>query len=139
MVHTKVIAMLQRARVLLILLFGATSAASAETIVREFSGSGTEETRSFTVQGPWIANWRVWQDYGDRDVANIEIFLYDAATGRYLGRITEQRGDAVGDRLIDDSGRFHFRIVSRSHRWEVTVIDIDEAEARRLRRDAGGR
>ncbi len=131
--------MAKRAWLFFILLFGAMSAASAEIVVREFSGSGTQETRSFSVQGPWIANWRVWQDYGDRDVANIEIFLYDAASGRYLGRITEQRGDAVGDRLLDDSGRFHFRVVTRSHRWELTVIQIDEDEARRLRRDAGGR
>lgn len=101
--------------------------ASSKQLVRTFSGTGNTTTATFSVESPWILDWRLDGDY-DSMVA-LDISLVEARTGRHVGRVlhTKRRGNGV--KMFTEAGRYQLRISSTLARWTVKVEQLTEQEA----------
>ena len=101
--------------------------AAAETLVREFSGSRTTQTAEFEVQAPWLIDWRVNSEY--EDSMGLAIVLQNEPSRTHAGTImkTKYRGDGL--RLMNEGGRFSFKVDSVMADWTIKVIQLTPAEA----------
>ena len=116
----------------LTLLAVVATPATAGELVREFKGSGDSTTAAFSVQSPWILDWRLDSDY-DYLIA-LDIVLIDAATGQFIGGVKSGTRNNVsyrsnGVRLFHTSGRFKLRISSSLARWTLKIEQLTEEEA----------
>ncbi|MEO1582382.1 MAG: hypothetical protein AAFR91_11080 [Pseudomonadota bacterium] len=110
------------------ILLGINSApAFSEEEIARFKGRNNGETRTFTVDGPWLLDWRVNSDY--RNEAGFELRLLDASTGRFHSQIMKIRGIGNGLKLFEEEGRFKFEVVSSFTDWTLKVITLTEDEA----------
>lgn len=105
----------------------AASFASAEQLVRDFSGNKNETTAQFTVEGPWLLDWRLDGDFPQ--MVALDIALVEAHGGRHVGRVlhTKRRGNGI--KLFQDSGTFQLRVSSTLARWRIKIIQITDEEA----------
>jgi hypothetical protein len=99
----------------------------AEELVTKFEGKDSTITASFSVNGPWLLDWRVNSDY-TRSMA-IDIVLLDAETGLQVGRVKHKKEPDNGLRLFDQGGRYKIRIDASHTRWQVKIIQITKADA----------
>ena len=113
------------ALVLLTLLLAAE--AQSKELVREFSGRGNATTVTFSVESPWIIDWRLDGDY-DTLVA-LDVTLIEARTGRHVGRVLHTKAKGNGVRLFNLTGRHQLRISSTLARWRLKVEQLTEEEA----------
>ena len=104
-----------------------TSVATAKSLVRDFSGSGNTTTADFTVEGPWLLDWRLDGRY--ESLLALDIALIDAKTGRHVGRVlhTKYRGNGV--KLFQEGGTYRLRISSTLADWRVKIEQITPEEA----------
>lgn len=105
---------------------------AAGQLVREFKGSGNTTTVEFSVESPWIIDWRLDSDY-DWQIS-LDIVLLDAATGRFIGGVKSGSRKNVTDRsngirLFRMSGRYKLRISSSLARWSIRVEQLTDEEA----------
>ena len=112
---------------LAILLILTTSLASAADTVREFSGNGNTTTAMFTVESPWLLDWRLDGDF-DALIA-LDIALLDARTGRHIGRVLHTKYKGNGVKLFEDGGRYQLRVSSSLARWRIKIQQITDEEA----------
>ena len=117
------------AKGLLILLASAPMAAADERLVREFSGSSPTLTGEFTVESPWLLDWRLNGDY--EQLMALDISLIDARTGRHVGRVKHTKVKSNGLRLFNESGTYKLRISSTLARWTVKIIQIEPEDVER--------
>ncbi len=110
----------------LMLILSAVSA-SAEELIVEFKGSGNRTTAEFTVQGPWILDWRINSDY-TRMLA-FDLDLVDGRTGVLKGNILRTKILGNGVRLFNQSGSYRFRINGSFIDWHLKVKKLTPAEA----------
>ena len=110
-----------------LLMMAAATAGAAET-VREFSGSGNMTTPMFTVESPWIIDWRLDGDY-DSMVA-LDVTLVEARTGRHIGRVLHTKYKGNGVKLFSESGTFQLRISATFARWRFKVQQLTDEEAK---------
>lgn len=113
---------------LIILLTLMMSVASGAETVREFSGDGNELTPIFTVQSPWLLDWRLDGDY-DTLVA-LDITLVEARTGRHVGRVLHTKYKGNGVKLFKEGGSYQLRISSTFARWRLKIQQISDEEAK---------
>ena len=66
-------------------LIVAASTVDAGHLVREFKGTGNTTTAEFSVEAPWIIDWRLDSDYENRIA--LDMVLVDAKTGNFIGGI----------------------------------------------------
>jgi hypothetical protein len=101
--------------------------AAAERLVREFSGSRTMQTAEFEVEAPWLIDWRVNSDY--EESMGLAIVLLNEPSRTHAGTVmkTKYRGDGL--RLMNESGRFSFKVDSVLANWTIKVIQLTPAEA----------
>ena len=116
----------------LTLLATASAVVTASELVREFKGSGNSTTAAFSVESPWILDWRLDSDY-DYRVA-LDIVLIDAVTGQFVGGIKSGTRNNVtyrsnGVRLFHTGGRYKLRISSSMARWTLKIEQLTEEEA----------
>ena len=114
------------------LIASATTPVTASELVREFKGSGNTTTAAFSVQSPWILDWRLDSDY-DYQIA-LDIVLIDAATGNFIGGIKSGTRNNVsyrsnGVRLFHTGGHYTLRISSSLARWTLRIEQLTEEEA----------
>ena len=105
---------------------------TASDLVREFKGTGNTTTAAFSVQSPWILDWRLDSDYEYRIA--LDIVLVDAVTGKYIGGVKSgTRGNVTdrsnGVRLFHIGGRYKLRISSSLARWSIKIEQLTEEEA----------
>jgi hypothetical protein len=83
-------------KILIMLLVLAALPALASDVVKEFSGTDNMMTSVFTVESPWILDWRLNGDY-DTLIA-LDISLIEARTGKHIGRVlhTKRKGNGAG-------------------------------------------
>jgi len=112
---------------LAILLILTMSLASAAETVREFSGNGNTTTAMFTVESPWLLDWRLDGDF-DALIA-LNIVLLDARTGRHLGRVLHTKYKGNGVKLFEEGGRYQLRVSSSLARWRIKIQQITDEEA----------
>lgn len=101
--------------------------AMAKDLVREFSGQGNTTTASFTVESPWIIDWRLDGDY-DTLVA-LDVTLIEARTGRHVGRVLHTKAKGNGVRMFKQGGRYQLRISSTLARWRIKIEQLTPEEA----------
>ena len=108
-----------------VLLIASMSVRAAET-VKEFRGTGNTTTAVFTVESPWLLDWRLDGDY-DRLVA-LDVALIEAKTGRYVGRVLHTKRKGNGLKLFNYAGQYQLRISSTLARWTLKVQQIKPEE-----------
>ena len=116
----------------LTLLATATTAVTASELVREFKGTGNATTAAFSVESPWILDWRLDSDY-DYRIA-LDLVLIDAVTGQFIGGIKSGTRNNItyrsnGVRMFHTGGRYKLRISSSLARWTLRVEQLTEEEA----------
>ena len=117
-----------------LLVFGAsfllvvTAPAGAGELVREFSGSRSTETAEFNVKSPWLLDWRANSDYPSS--MGIAVTLAYGGTGVHAGNLFKTKRPGNGLRLIEESGRFKFKVDAAIANWTLKVIQLtpDELE-----------
>jgi hypothetical protein len=112
---------------LALLLILTTSLTSAAETVREFSGNGNTTTAMFTVESPWLLDWRLDGDF-DALIA-LDIVLLDARTGRLIGRVLHTKYKGNGLKLFEEGGRYQLRVSSSLARWRIKIQQITDEEA----------
>jgi hypothetical protein len=78
---------------LLLIVSIAPMSVQAEQLVKEFRGTGNTTTATFTVDDPWLLDWRLDGDY-DAMIA-LDIALIEASTGRHVGRVLHTKPDGT--------------------------------------------
>ena len=109
---------------LLTLTLGAVQAAQ---LVREFRGSDDGTTPAFTVEAPWILDWRLDGDY-DQLVA-LDVTLVEAKTGRHIGQVLHTKRKGNGVRLFNKGGTYQLRVSGSLARWTLKVQQLTPEEA----------
>jgi len=96
-------------------------------LVREFRGSNDSTTPTFTVEAPWILDWRLDGDY-DQLVA-LEVTLVDAKTGRHIGQVLHTKRKGNGVRLFRQGGTYQLRVTGSLARWTLKIQQLTPEEA----------
>ena len=112
------------AAALLALLAGSVQGAQ---LVREFRGTNDRTTPAFTVEAPWILDWRVDGDY-DQLVA-LEVTLVEAKTGRHVGQVLHTKRKGNGVRLFRQGGTYQLRVTGSLARWTLKIQQLTPEEA----------
>lgn len=104
------------------------SGASGKNLVREFSGKASTTTGEFSVEGPWLLDWRLDGDY-DQLLA-LDIALIESPSGRHMGRVLHTKYKGNGVKLFEEGGTYRLRISSTLARWRIKIeqISLQEAE-----------
>jgi hypothetical protein len=103
------------------------SVSKAEEQSLEFTGSSSTTTPKFTVEAPWIIDWRVFSDFPQS--MSIEIALLDGATGMHAGLVQQTKELGNGVKLFEEGGTYQLRIDSDLARWQVLVKELTTEEA----------
>lgn len=100
----------------------------AEQLIREFSGSRSTETPEFEVKAPWLIDWRVNSDFPSS--MGIAVTLAYGGTDAYAGKVFKTKKPGNGLRLMEESGRFRFKVDAAIADWTLKVIQLspDEVE-----------
>ena len=117
---------------LLIICTGLFFAASvlntqAGELIREFSSSRSTETAEFEVKAPWLVDWRVNSDYPSS--MGVAVTLAYGVTGYHFGNVFKTKAPGNGLRLIEESGRFKFKVDATIADWTLKVIQLTPEEA----------
>lgn len=108
------------------LVLSSIGAQAADTI-KEFRGSGDATTAVFTVESPWLLDWRLDGDF-DQLVA-LDITLVEAPSGRHVGRVLHTKRRGNGLKLFNEAGKYQLRISSTLARWTIKIQQIQPEEA----------
>ena len=101
--------------------------AGAEEVVRQYSGDRSTETPEFEVEGPWLIDWRVNSDYPGSMGFGVD--LVRAGRGIHEGRVVKTKAPGNGVRLLEDGGRFYFKVDATVAYWTIKVIQLTPEEA----------
>lgn len=114
-------------KILLVLLALAALPALASDVVKEFSGTNNMMTSVFTVESPWILDWRLNGDY-DTLIA-LDISLIEARTGKHIGRVLHTKHKGNGVKLFNEGGTYQLRVSATLARWNIKIEQLSEEEA----------
>ena len=103
------------------------SSAQGAQLVREFRGTDDRMTPAFTVEAPWILDWRLDGDY-DQLVA-LEVTLVEAKTGRHVGQVLHTKRKGNGVRLFRQGGTYQLRVTGSLARWTLKIQQLTPEEA----------
>jgi|GEM_PF-725872 len=113
--------------ILIFLLLAVAPHALAQELVKEFRGTGNVTTAIFTVEDPWLLDWRLDGDY-DALIA-LDITLIEAHTGRHVGRVLHTKRKGNGLQLFNHAGRYQLRVSSTLARWTLKIKQIEPEQA----------
>jgi len=111
---------------LISVLLVVSAGANAADTVKEFRGSGNTTTSIFTVESPWLLDWRLDGDF--EQLIALDITLVEAHTGKHVGRVLHTKRKGNGLKLFNYSGQFQLRISSSLARWTLKVQQIQPEE-----------
>ena len=103
------------------------SSVQGAQLVREFRGSNDRTTPEFTVEAPWVLDWRLDGDY-DQLVA-LEVTLVEAKTGRHVGQVLHTKRKGNGVRLFRQGGTYQLRVTGSLARWTLKIQQLTPEEA----------
>jgi len=103
------------------------SVAIAEETVVEFQGTGNRTTAVFTVEPPWILDWRINSDYNK--MLSFDLDLIDGTTGVLVGNVKSAKSLGNGVSLFQKGGKYRFRVNGSFIRWHLKVKELTDAEA----------
>ncbi len=102
-----------------------------------FSGSESGRTPVFETRGPWLLYWTVRSEFPE--MASIEMRVYDAASGDFLGTIQNDDGKEGGRRLFESAGSYQVHVIAKALAWDIEITEIDRDRAATLKRASEGR
>lgn len=114
-------------RILIVILPLAAAPALASDVVREFSGTSNMTTPTFTVESPWVLDWRLNGDYDG--MLALDITLVDARSGKIIGRVLHTKRKGNGVKLFNEGGRYQLRVSTTLARWNIKIEQLTEEEA----------
>jgi len=103
------------------------SSTQGAQLVREFRGTNNGMTPAFTVEAPWLLDWRLDGDY-DQLVA-LEVTLVEAKSGRHVGQVLQTKRKGNGVRLFKQGGTYQLRVSGSLARWTLKVQQLTPEEA----------
>ena len=103
------------------------SSVQGAQLVREFRGSNDRTTPEFTVEAPWVLDWRLDGDY-DQLVA-LEVTLVEAKTGRHVGQVLHTKRKGNGVRMFRQGGTYQLRVTGSLARWTLKIQQLTPEEA----------
>lgn len=101
--------------------------ASAEQLLREFSGSRTMQTPEFEVSGPWLIDWRVNSEF--RDSMGLTIVLLNEPARTHAGTVMKTKYVGTGLKLFEEGGRYSLKVDSVLSNWTIKIIQLTPEEA----------
>ena len=103
--------------------------AAAEQLVKEFSGSRTQQTAEFEVKGPWLLDWRVNSDFAES--MGLTVVLLNEPARTHAGTVMKTKYPGNGLRLFEEGGRYSLKVDAVLANWTIKVIQLtpEEAEA----------
>ena len=104
-----------------------TTSVSGSEIVKEFHGNNSTTTAAFTVDGPWLLDWRLNSDFSD--LVALDITLIEARTGRHVGKVLHTKRRGNGLKLFNEGGVYQLRISSTMGRWTIKIEQLTAEEA----------
>lgn len=126
-----------RASLLLLCFLGGAAAAQQQEAL-EFAGSSGTTTPKFTVEAPWILDWRIFSDFPQS--VSVEVHLLDGTTGRHEGLVLKTKDMGNGVKLFKEGGTYRLRIDSDLARWQILIKELTEEEAEQYTpKDPGAR
>ncbi len=81
----------------------------------------------FTVEAPWIMDWRLDADY--ESLVALDVTLQEGRTGRHIGRVLHTKYKGNGVKMFDQSGTFQLRISATLARYRIKIIQLTDEEA----------
>ena len=99
-------------------LLGPVQPARAGELVREFSGDRSKESAEFEVAAPWLIDWRVNSDFPQS--MGVSVVLVNAS-GAYEGLVVKTKAPGNGVRLMQEGGRFSFKVDATVAYWTLRV------------------
>ncbi len=99
-------------------------------------GTDSGRTPTFTVDGPWLLEWRTTSEFPLQ--SEIEIRLFDADTGDYLGQVAERDGIGSGVRFFDNPGTYQLVIIGTFVEWDIMIEALEQDRAAVVKRRAEG-
>jgi hypothetical protein len=103
------------------------SSVQGAQLVREFRGTNNSMTPAFTVEAPWLLDWRLDGDF-DQLVA-LEVTLVEAKTGRHVGQVLHTKRKGNGVRLFRQGGTYQLRVSGSLARWTLKIQQLTPEEA----------
>ena len=103
------------------------SSVQGAQLVREFRGSNDRTAPTFTVEAPWVLDWRLDGDY-DQLVA-LEVTLVEAKTGRHVGQVLHTKRKGNGVRMFRQGGTYQLRVTGSLARWTLKIQQLTPEEA----------
>lgn len=103
-----------------------TFPAQAGELVRQFSGERSTQTAEFEVEAPWLIDWRVNSDFPTS--MGLAVILVNSS-GAYEGRVIKTKSPGNGVRLMQESGRFSFKVDATVAYWSLKVEQLTPEEA----------
>ena len=110
-----------------LLLLLAAPLAGAEQLIKEFQGTGNTTTAMFTVEAPWLLDWRLDADY--ETLPALALTLVEAHGGRHVGRVLHTKRKGNGLKKFEEGGTYQLRVSSTLARWRIKIIQITEEES----------
>lgn len=110
-----------------LLLPGSWQMAGAQELVREFSGSDSTLTGEFSVDGPWLLDWRLDADF--EQLVALDISLINANSGVHVGRVLHTKRRGNGLKLFEEGGVYRLRVSATLARWRVRILQIEPEDA----------
>ncbi len=98
----------------------------AGELVRQFSGDRSTQTAEFEVAAPWLLDWRVNSDFPSS--MGISVTLVNA-NGAYEGLVLKTKAPGNGVRLIQQGGRYSFKVDATVANWSLKVEQLTREEA----------
>ena len=120
---------MRKLALLMLLIASSWQVQAEEVLVKEFRGSGNTTTATFTVEDPWLLDWRLDGDY--ETLIALDISLIEAHTGRHVGRVLHTKRKGNGLKLFNHAGRYQLRVSSTLARWTLKIKQIEPEEAER--------
>lgn len=107
-------------------LFAIAGPVAAGELVRQFSGDRSTQTLEFEVESPWLIDWRVNSDFPSSMGVSISLLN---ASGAYEGRVVKTKAPGNGVRLMQQGGRFSFKVDATVAYWILKVEQLTPEEA----------
>jgi hypothetical protein len=98
----------------------------AGELVRQFSGDRSTQTTEFEVDAPWLIDWRVNSDFPAS--MGISVVLLNA-NGAYEGLVLKTKSPGNGVRLLEQGGRYSFKVDATVVNWTLKVEQLTREEA----------
>ncbi|MGM0602240.1 MAG: hypothetical protein ACQESS_02875 [Bacillota bacterium] len=88
----------------------------SNNIIKEYSGSGMQSTRPFTVDNAWEIQWSASGEV-------FQIYLYEK-NGNLVNIAANQMGAGKGSYYSPKTGTFYLEVNAMGN-WEVKIVNVD--------------